>query len=140
MILDREVLEELRKSWNGVRIFRERIQAATLGSFAQGGSFVIFIADAAHNLPFFHACSVLNNVLLQLEDEGYFKCNSIFLGALLERSENALPWKDFNLIKEGVDKRNNVAHKGEVIPRRECWKYIDAIESELVSWKIVEDS
>jgi hypothetical protein len=138
LIKDPEALQELRALWNGVRVLRRRTQAALLGSFAQGASFVVFVADAAHNLPLIHAYAVLNEVLLQLEREGRFSCRSIFLGRLLSASESALPWFDFDMVKRGADRRNDVAHRGEVLPRGECWRFIDAVEAELVGWGLVD--
>ncbi len=138
MITDRVALDEIRQSWNGVEALRGRLQGALLGSFAQGASFMIFVADAAHNLPFVHACAVLNDTLEQLAKEGQFRCNSFFLGALLSASENELSWKDFALIKEGAERLNDVKHRGDVLPRADCWKYIDAIRDQLVAWRILE--
>ena len=138
MISNSVALEELRNSWNGVRELRKSIQASLLGSFAQGASFVIFIADAAHNLPLVHVYSVLNEVLLQLREEKHFECKNFFLGHLLTNSKNCLPWRDFDLVKEGADRRNDIAHRGKILPRGDCWKYIDAIEKELIGWEIVK--
>ena len=138
MISDRAALEEIRQSWNGVEALRGKLQRALLGSFAQGASFVIFIADSAHNLPFVHAYAVLNDVLAQLAKEGQFHCNSIFLGKLLAASQEKLAWKAFPLIKEGAERRNDVAHRGEVLPRGDCWKYIDSIRDQLRVWEILE--
>ena len=138
MISDPIALQELKKSWNGVRELRSKVQRGVLGSFAQGASAIILIADIAHNLPFIHACSVLNEALLQLRDEKHFTCKHFFLGALMDASKAQLPWADFKLVKEGVDRRNDIAHRGDIISRSECWKYIDAIERELVKWKIVD--
>ena len=137
MISNSTALQELRESWNGVRKLRSKVQVSLLGSFAQGGSAAIFAADIAHNLPFIHACSVLNDVLLQLRDESHFKCTRFFLGSLMAASKSRLPWTDFDLVKEGVDWRNADAHHGDIVPRGDCWKYIDAIERELINWNIV---
>lgn len=63
-----------------------------------GGVFPFALANAAHNLPFIHAFSVLNDVLEQLASEGHFNCGSHFLGELVKKSEDALPWQDFRLI------------------------------------------
>ena len=98
-------------------------------------AFVIFAADAAHNLPFMHSYAVLSDVLLQLAREGRFECKNIFLGKLLSESETQLRWINFRLIKEGADRRNDVAHRGEVLPRGDCWRYIDAIKEQLVVWE-----
>ncbi len=140
MISDHSALTEIRESWQGVEALRGRIQRALLGSFAEGGSFAIFAADAAHNLPFMHAYSVLNDVLKQLEKESHFTCESIFLGSLLHASKDILPWEEFRFIKEGVDRRNHVAHKGEVLPRAECWKHIDTVHEQLLKWNVLDAS
>jgi hypothetical protein len=140
MIADQAALDEIRQSWRGVEALRDKLQRALLGSFAQGASFVVFVADAAHNLPLVHAYAVLNDVLEQLSKEGHFRCNSIFLGALLAESKEKLPWKDFPLINEGMLRRNGVAHRGEVLPRADCWKYTDVIRDQLVVWRILDAS
>jgi hypothetical protein len=137
MITDSVALGEIRESWQGVDRLRDKLQRALLGSFAQGASFAIFAADAAHNLPFIHACAVLNDVLAQLRQEGHFQSNSIFLGALLSASKAKLPWKNFAVIEEAVARRNDVAHRAEILARGDCWRYIDAIKAELVSWSIL---
>jgi len=140
MITDKAALDEIRQSWRGVEALKDKVQRALLGSFAQGASFVIFIADSAHNLPLLHAYAVFNDVLEQLAKEGKFQCKSIFLGPLLTASEKALSWKDFRLIKEGVDRRNDVAHRGDVLPRADCWKYIEAIREQFVAWAILDSN
>ena len=140
MIADKAALVEIRQSWGGVEALKNRVQRSLLGSFAEGGSFVIFIADSAHNLPLLHAYAVFNDVLEQLAKEGRFQCKSIFLGALLAASERNLPWKDFALIKEGVDRRNDLAHDGDVLPRADCWKYIEAVREQVVAWGILDSN
>ena len=139
MINDVEVLDEIRTSWEGAKLLRDKYRGAILGSMATGGHFAIFAADAVQNLPFIHACSVLNEALLQLAKEERFKCKSFFLGKLVEASKDSLPWVNIDLVKELINKRNEITHKGSVIPRSECWKYMDAIEDELKAWKIVTD-
>jgi hypothetical protein len=138
MISDHATLTEIRQSWKGVEALRGRLQRSLLGSFAQRASFVIFVSDSAHNLPFVHAYAVLNDVLKQLENENHFKCKSFFLGALLDASKAKLSWNDFAIIKEGAERRNDVAHRGEVLPRADCWRYIDAIKDQLLAWGVVD--
>lgn len=139
MISDPDVAEEMRRAWSGVRSLHNKVQRGILGSFA-GGSSVILIADIAHNLPFLCSCSVLNDVLLHLRDEGRFQCNKRVktLGALLSASEDALPWLDLPLIKKCVDRRNDLAHRSVILPRSECWQWIGAVEAQLVAWDVIE--
>jgi hypothetical protein len=106
-----------------------------MGSF--GGVFPFVLSNAAHNLPFIHAYAALNDVLEQLADEGHFNCKSIFLGELLKRSEQALRWEDFALVSAGAACRNDVAHRGQLLDRADCWKYVDAVKAELSAWAVL---
>ena len=138
VLKDTNTLLEIRKDWNGVEALRNKLRASAFASMGiLGGIFPFTLSNAAHNLPFLHAFSVLNEVLIALEKEGRFKCNSIFLGKLLEASEMVLPWKDFSTIETGVGRRNDVAHRADLLERAECWKYVDAIKLELSLWGIV---
>lgn len=141
MISDATVLTEVRESWQGVTKMRERIK---VGLFAApgliGGTFPHYVADTAYNLPFVHACSVLNDLLEQLAKEGHFNCGSRFLGALVKASKASLTWHDYSLIAEIVDKRNGIAHEGDLVPRKECWRYIDEIEKQLQEWGVLDTS
>jgi hypothetical protein len=138
MIRDAPALAEIRKNWAGVETLRTRLQVSAFASVGiLGGHFPFVLSNAAHNLPFMHAFAVLNDVLKQLVLEGHFQGKSIFLGALLQNSEKALPWRDFALVSVGVDRRNDVAHRGQLLDREECWKYIDAVKAELSGWGIL---
>lgn len=138
MIHDVQALEEVRQNWTGVEALRTRLKVSAFASTGMlGGIFPFALSNAAHNVPFMHAYSVLNDVLEQLAKEGKITCKSIFLGTLLKESQNVLPWKDFSLITAGVNRRNDLAHRGHLLERAECWKYIDAVKQELISWKIV---
>jgi hypothetical protein len=138
MIRDATALAEIRKNWAGVEALRTRLQVSAFSSVGViRRHFPVVLSNAAHNLPFVHAFAVLNDVLKQLEDERHFNCNSKFLGPLLRASEKALPWRNFALVSAGVDRRNGVAHRGQLLDRGECWKYIDAVKSELSGWGIL---
>ena len=138
MIKDHNTLEGLKKEWLGVELLRDKLKRSAYASTGVvGGTFPFTLANAAHNLPFIHACSVLNEVLVVLAKEGHFKCKSIFLGALLESSENSLTWMDYETIVAAAQRRNGVAHRADLLERGECWQYVDAIKKELGSWNII---
>ena len=59
------------------------------------------------------------------------------LGLLLDTSEPAISWENLPLIREVIRRRDDLAHRGKIVGRGDCWKYIDAIEAELVRWEIV---
>ena len=138
MITDNATLSEIQSNWNGVEALRKKLQVSAFASVGEiGGIYPFALSNAAHNLPFIHAFSVLNEVLIALENEGHFSCNSIFLGKLLRESKNSLPWQNYSEIKAGVNLRNGVAHRGDLLESNECWSYIDVIKAELLSWHIV---
>ncbi len=138
MIRDPNALAEIQQSWAGVEALRSTLQVSAAASMGIiGGAFPFALSNAAHNLPFIHAYAVLNDVLEQLADEGHFNCKSIFLGELLKRSEQALQWQDFALIRAGAARRNDVAHRGQLLERGDCWKYVDAVKAELSAWAVL---
>ncbi|MQY66742.1 MAG: hypothetical protein GH159_00240 [Dehalococcoidia bacterium] len=106
-----------------------------------GGAFPHKVADISYSLVLLFAYSVLGTVLRQLRDEEFFaspkKDNR--LGVLISNSETQLPWINFGEVDEGHHKRNDVAHEDFVPSRGESWKYIDAIEKELINWQIIPD-
>lgn len=58
----------------------------------------------------------------------------------MEASKTRLPWINYELVDEGKDKRNQVAHEAKHISIEECIKYINAIEEELKNWNILSKS
>lgn len=137
MIRNAKALTEIRRSWNGVEALRRQLQRSAAISTVAGGMFPHALADAAHNLPFIHACAVLNEALIQLAREGRISCSGISLGDLVKAGAKRLRWKNLEVIRSGIRKRNAVAHRGKLLPRADCWTYVDAIERELRGWGIV---
>ena len=138
MIQDATALAEVQKNWAGVEAMGVRLQVGAVASMGGlGGAFPFRLLDAAYNLPFMHACSVLNDVLLQLAIETPFPHKLRTLGYLVKVSKAALSWQDYTGIKAVVSRRNAVAHRGQLLDRQECQKYIDAIKVELQAWHIL---
>jgi len=142
MIKGQDVLEEIRKEWQGVRNIQSSIfvgLAASRGLIS--GIFPQRVADISYSLVLIYAYSVLQNVLLQLRDEEHFTSSKDdnHLGTLMHNSKEKLNWLDFSEADKGRDKRNDIAHSELVLQRGEAWKYIDAIEKELINWRIIPD-
>ena len=53
-------------------------------------------------------------------------------------SQSAMSWADFDTVDEGRKCRNALAHDQTIPPRADSWKYIDAIEAELIAWSILD--
>ncbi len=137
MIKNAAILGEIQMQWAGVLALRDKIQRHLFAGAAVGGTYSHFAADCAHNLPFLHACSVLNEALLQMRNENVFECKSYFLGALVKAAEHQLTWVDFQAVVKMVDERNQLAHEGTLLPRGDCWRYLSVVESELRGWSII---
>jgi len=138
MIENKESLEDIRESWNGVqklKAFENRCALTSGGVVSLGHA----IPDGFWNLPFFLAYSILDDVLYALTEQGFFLCKSRQLGARMESSKGIIPWVNFELILAGKESRNDLAHRAVVLSKKECFKYILAIEAELKSWGILID-
>ena len=137
VIRDAIELARVQREWAGVTSLRQGVKTQLFASAGFNGHFSHFLADCANNLPFLHACSMLNEALLQMRDEGLFKCKAKTLGELVKAAEHNLRWADYAAVKEIVKKRNELAHDGVLHPRKDCWRYIDAIEAELRGWSVI---
>ena len=136
MIADTQVLGDVRQSWAGVRELRQTVDIAVPHGVL-AFPVLIFIADVPYNLPFLHACGVLNDTLEQLAIEQSFAYKGRNFGPLIDASVGILPWNDLPLICVAKDRRDGLAHRGVIVQRDDCLRYIDAIEVELVHWRIV---
>ncbi len=137
MIKNAAALTEIRQQWGGVRMLRVRVQRLTVGSAVASLGSVLTLADIAHNLPFLHACAVLNEVLEQLRDEGAFHCKARTLGALVKASAGSLEWVDLPGVEQMVRDRNALAHGGTLLGRAQCWEYLDLVERQFLAWGIM---
>ena len=139
MIQDKAHRVNYQKEWNSVREFQNRIQANLNASGMMFGTGTTHaIRDISHNLVFLFAFSVFEDVLKQLKAEKYFTADNEKLGHLMHKSKDCLPWQDFPVVDEARLKRNSIAHDQTILPRDDCWQYIDAIENELVQWGTIK--
>lgn len=140
MIRDPSTLSSVRASWDFVRHSRN----VTVGNCNAATSVLGFnqvgVRDLCFNLILASAYSVLEEVLQALRDESAFVCKSSKLGYLLAASRAALPWRDWALIDEGRDKRNQSVHDRTYLPHGECRTYIAALELELVEFRVLSSA
>ena len=47
-------------------------------------------------------------------------------------------WVNYSAVTKMVEKRNDLAHRAALLPRGDCWDYLDVIEAELRSWSIIK--
>jgi len=144
MIQDMPTLERLRKEWEGVRSNHRKIRSAisVTGASAAIGAVSLLtrpqgLADLCQSLVVVLAYGVLERTLEAIRDESHFSSNARFLGGIMEDSQQTINWINFALVNEGKNKRNDIAHRSEILPRAKSEEYIDAIEAELRGWGVL---
>lgn len=104
----------------------------------RAGMFVAPSLAVLYNLPLLLAFDVLRQVLNQLKKEKQFTCSSDHLGPLMDDAKTALPWFDWQAVRDGVHRRNAVAHDGALLDGKVCIADIERIESQLVAWQVID--
>ena len=137
MIVNSSSLEALQVEWDGVVRMRERMKLLVIATFAGGAFTAPALANVVYNLPLLLAFDVLKQVLLQARDDGRFTCSLGQLRNLMDSAKVALPWIDWESLREGVRRRNEVAHDGMFFESTQCLDDIANIEAQLVAWGII---
>jgi len=94
--------------------------------------------DAAHSLVLIFAYAVLEDCLRIIQDEQQIPTTGPSLQKLLKACKPKIPWKNFGVIEAGHAQRNRIAHEQHIAPRAESWQYVDAIEAELLGWRVLD--
>ena len=124
MITDQAALTDIQASWTSLRQNQAKVETSVAAAMGFGGMGVMFVVDYLHNLMLIYALGVLADALQQLRSEGLFQAH--------------LPWRDFPLVNEGRQKRDDIAHKMAVVSGSDRSRYIDAVEAELIAWRILK--
>jgi hypothetical protein len=133
--LDPRIKRDIEQPWKVVRFLcRGSHRQAQL----PGGPFINETPlDEHYNLPFVLAFAVLDQVLDELIAQGLFKPRGTLLGAKMDASRGALPWQGYDLVWDGKEKRNDLAHEAKLLKKADCLRYVDAIEAELRAWNVI---
>jgi hypothetical protein len=138
MILSPSTVEELRSAWTGVVQMRERMKTIVIVTFAGGALTGPTLRNVVYNLPLLLAFDVLKQVLAEARDEKLFVCSPrAQLGELMECGKESLSWIDWGNLREGVRRRNSVAHDGKLFDGKQCLQDIANVEAQLLAWEIV---
>jgi len=140
MIEDETIRADLNIQWIVVRKLCAASHRQYMVAGAGGATFVNETPpDDYYNLPLVLAFAVLDQALDAHIQQGTFKCSGERppLGAKMSASRNALPWQDYQLVEHGKCARNALAHEAKIIPKTDCFNFIDGIERELKAWAAV---
>ena len=138
MITNSVELVRLRAEWDGVCKMQRHKTMLVASALAFGAIRSTALADAVANLPLLLAFDVLRQVLKQLKRQGLVKSKRHSLGDLMDDAQTAVPWLDWRTLRDGVRRRNAVAHDGAIHPRKQCWEDVDLIGRQLTLWKVVD--
>jgi hypothetical protein len=137
MIKDPDALEETQQAWKTVRVaqamVKTNLNAGMFGLVPQTHGF----RNLSHGLVLLFAYAVLEDTLSQLAGEGVFMSKGWQLKSLMKESKKAIAWIDFDLVDQGRDCRNDLAHRQKIPERADSWRYVDAVEAELIGWEVL---
>ena len=137
MITDLSVLSAIQSEWHGVVLMRERVRHLVVATFAYDSTQSPTFGDVLYNLPLILAFDVLTAVLIHAKDQGLFTSSGTQLDELMDGAKSSLPWLDWQYLRDGVQRRNEVARSARLFGDLQCLLYIARIEDQLTAWNIV---
>lgn len=137
VIADNSKKNEIQKSWNTVEELRKFDSFVPIMPDGSALSASSLMPEPYWNFPFFLAYAVLDDTLEILQSEGVFNSGSWKLSLKMRASQSTLPWQDYQLVDAGREARNDLAHEAKFLSKKECFKYVRAVENELKAWNIL---
>ncbi len=138
MIVSTAASAVLSSEWTGVIRMCDRMKLLVIATFAGGAITGTALRNVVYNLPLLLALDVLKQALVQARDEKLFACSRTQLGDLMESARDSLPWIDWKGLREGVRRRNEVAHDGKLVDSEQCIQDIASVEAQLVAWGVID--
>ncbi len=99
--------------------------------------------DGAYSLLVLLANGILEEALRQARREGQFPCDrgeddgEPFAKELIHASEGLVAWSDAEGVLDGVEKRNRLAHRAELLTKSESLEVVDRIGAQLRAWGLL---
>jgi hypothetical protein len=136
MISNNVARSEIENEWKTVRLAQAMVETNTSWALSGGRPLTEDMKDLSHSLILLFAFSVLESTLKQMRAEEVFHSKSDKLNSMMSSSRSVISWVDFATINQAREKRNEIAHDAKFVTREKVERYIDSIESELLSWRI----
>lgn len=137
MIANPASLSDLQAEWQAVVQMRSRMQELVNATFAFDVSASPAFGGILYNLPFRLAFDVLKKVLLEAKEEGLIHTSQHRLVDLVDSAGKALPWSNWQAVRDAVQRRNEVVHEGKLLGDEQCLQDIADVEAQLVAWHII---
>src|SRR5262245_633686 len=123
MKLTPTTIEHLRTEWAGVVKMQKRMKTLVVVTFTGGALTAPTLRQVLYNLPLLLAFDVLRQTLARANGKYDFlssRRRQPTLGALMDAAKERLPWCDWLELRDGVRRRNAVAHDGQLFEAKQC--------------------
>src|SRR5215217_2748543 len=140
MIVNPSALPTLQFGWHGVIRMRDRVRNLVMSTFAVDTAQSPTFGDILYNLPLVLAFDVLTQALLLAREAGQFTSPRLQLDDLMDNAKTALPWVDWQCLRDGVKLRYEVAGAGRLFGDIQCLRYIAHVEKQLIAWNIISSA
>ena len=88
--------------------------------------------DSFFNLPVVLAFSLLDEVLGDFAAQGAYSVRSgAMLGEKMSASKQSICWLDYAEVEAAKNRRNKLAHNGELISKIDCLQIVELVGNEL---------
>jgi hypothetical protein len=126
---------KVRIEWQGADKMRTRMVRHVLGGFM--GLRQLGLPDAIYNLPLLLAVEVLKKTLQRAKAQYGFESDSWSFADLMAGSRAVLTYENYSALWAAMQRRNAIAHNGELFPAQVCLEDIANIEKQLYAWQLV---
>jgi hypothetical protein len=134
MIRNPEVLTDLSEKLAAIAKLSQRVNSGL--NIVHGTPVLATVPEHYYNIAFILAYEALEDALLCLRREGAFACASDGLYRLMQRSQPSVAWLDFATVDDGRDRRNKLAHEGQLVANPECLRFIATVDAQLRAWGV----
>jgi hypothetical protein len=58
----------------------------------------------------------------------------------MDSAKTALPWLEWQRLRDGVRLRNEIAHEGTLLSAQVCTQHLDLVAHQLRAWGVIDDA
>ena len=137
LILAPAAIASITVEWSGAERMLARMRGIVGVTVGSNPATADPLARVVYNLPLLLAFEALRGALIAARDTGYFACGSDYPGPLMDAARDALLWLDWQALRDGLRRRNRVAHDGDLYGADQCIADVQCVEAQLAGWGII---
>ena len=130
LILAPAAIASIAVEWSGAERMLARVRGMVGVTAGTNPAMADPLARVVYNLPLLLAFEALRGALIAARDTGYFACGSDYPGPLMDAARDALPWLDWQALRDGLRRRNRVAHDGDLYGADQCIADVQCVEAQ----------